>query len=175
MAQAARECGQEDEMAINERVSHFLEQNHVEHEVLPHMEVYTAQEVAQSVHVAGRMMAKVVVVREPAGGHAMVVLPASCHLDLGVLGRETGRPGAMLASEAELQRLFPDCEVGAMPPFGRLYDLPMYLDRCLERSTSVFFQAGNHHEVVRMRTEDFVRLVRPLAGEFCMHREEQQV
>jgi Ala-tRNA(Pro) deacylase len=162
-------------MAINERLRHLLEQNRVEYEVLPHAEAFTSQEVAQSVHVTGRVVAKVVVVREPAGGHLLVAVPASCRLDLAILRRETGRPGLVLATERELQTLFPDCEVGAMPPLGRLYGLPMYLDRCLERSSTILFQAGNHHEVVRMATEDFLRLARPLAGELCLHEESAPV
>ncbi len=158
-------------MAINERLKRLLEQNRVDHEVLPHSEVFTTQEVAQSVHVTGRLMAKVVVVRDPAGGHLMVVLPASCRLDLAILSRETGHPGLALAGEDELKAMFPDCELGAMPPFGGLYGLPTYVDRCFEDSDSFFLQAGNHHEVVRLKTRDYLRLVSPVAGEFCVHRE----
>jgi Ala-tRNA(Pro) deacylase len=161
-------------MAINERVMRLLEEHKLEYEVLPHREAFTSQEVAQSMHVTGRELAKVVVVREPAGGHLMVVVPASCHVDLDILCRETGRPGTVLASEDELARLFPDCEVGAMPPFGRLYGMPMYLDSCLEKTSTIFFQAGNHHEVVRMDTEDYLQIARPLAGEFCLHREKAE-
>jgi len=159
-------------MAINERVSRLLEQYRIEYELLPHREAFTSQEIAQSVHVPGRMLAKVVVVREPSGGHLMVVVPAACRVDLDVLTRQTGRPGLVLADEEELRRLFPDCELGAMPPFGRLYDMPMVLDRCVEKAPVIFFQAGNHHEVVRMKTEAFLELARPLAGEFCVCGEE---
>ncbi len=158
-------------MAINERLMRLLQQNQAAYEVLPHGEAFTTQEVAQSVHVTGRVMAKVLVVREPSGSHLMVVLPASCRLDLGILSQETGRPGLALASEADLAALFPDCELGAMPPFGSLYGLPMYVDRCLEGSEKLFLQAGNHHEVVRLETKEYFRIARPLAGEFCMHRE----
>ncbi len=158
-------------MPITERVMKLLEQSKVEFEVMPHREAFTSQEVAQSVHVAGRMLAKVVVVREPSGSHLMVVIPASCHVDLDRLCHETGRPGTVLADEADLGRLFPDCELGAMPPFGRLYGMPMYLDQCFRRTPTIVFQAGNHHEVVSMDTEDFIDLVRPLAGEFCVHPE----
>jgi Ala-tRNA(Pro) deacylase len=161
-------------MAVNERVMRLLEQQKAEYEILPHREAFTSQEIAESVHVAGRMLAKVVVVREPSGGHLMVVVPATCHVDLAVLCRETGRPGTVLAGEDELRRLFPDCELGAMPPFGRLYGMPMYLDRCLERASTIYFQAGNHHEVVGMDVQDFIELARPLAGEFCLHEGQKQ-
>ncbi len=156
-------------MAINERVSRLLEQNRIEYEILPHREAFTAQEVAQTTHVSGRALAKVVVVREPAGAYLMAVLPASCHLDLNLLEQMTGHRGSVLATEDELKRLFPDCELGAMPPFGRLYGMPMYLDHCFWKASEFFFQAGNHHEVVRMDFEDYVQLARPLAGEFCLH------
>lgn len=156
-------------MAITERVRRLLDDAQVDYEVLSHREVFTSQEVAQSVHVAGRTLAKVVVVRETSGQYLMAVIPATCHLDLGALVRETGRPGVVLAGEEDLRRLFPDCEPGAMPPFGRLYGMPMYLDHCFRKEPRLCFQAGNHHEVVRVDTEDFLGLVRPLAGELCMH------
>jgi Ala-tRNA(Pro) deacylase len=158
-------------MAINERVMRLLEQHKVEYEVLPHREAYTSQEVAETVHVKGCRVAKVVVAREPSGSYLMLVVPATCKVDLALLSRQTGRAGTMLAHEEELQRLFPDCELGAMPPFGRLYGMPMYLDRCFRRSPEILFQAGNHHEVVRMDLEDFLELARPLAGEVCLHPE----
>jgi len=154
-------------MAINERVLRLLAEDGAAYEVLPHPEAFTAQEVAQSVHVKGRTMAKVVVIRDAAGAYAMLVVPASCHLELAQFARAAGLKGATLATESELQRLFPDCELGAMPPLGRLYELPTYLERSLEDSTSICFQAGNHREVVRMDTADFVRLARARAGSFC--------
>ena len=156
-------------MPINERVQRLLEEEGAKYQVVPHAEAFTAQEVAQNVHVPGRVMAKVVVVRDSAGARAMLVVPASAHLDLSAFAREAGIEGVTLASEAELARLFPDCELGAMPPLGRLYDLPTYLDRSLERSSTVYFQAGNHHEVVRMDTRDFLRLARARTGDYCAH------
>ncbi|HVP15366.1 MAG TPA: YbaK/EbsC family protein [Terriglobales bacterium] len=154
-------------MAINERVLRLIETSGAKFQVLPHAEAFTAQEVAQSVHVTGRVMAKVVVVRDEGGAYAMLVVPASCHLDLAAFARQAGLRGATLATETELQRLFPDCELGAMPPLGRLYDLPTYVDRAFGSASSVYFQAGNHHEVVRMDTADFLRLAQGRTGDFC--------
>jgi len=155
-------------MAISEKVAELLQQYKVKHDVLPHREVFTSQETAESVHVPGRMLAKVVVVREPTGAYLMVVVPAACRVDLDLLASRTGRPGAVLVQETELRRLFPDCEVGAMPPLGRLYGMPMVVDRCIEKEPVLFFQAGNHHELVRMEMAAYLELARPIEGEFCV-------
>ncbi len=167
-----RRPGREDDMAINERVAKLLEQYHVKHEVVAHREVFTSQETAESVHVPGRMLAKSVVLREPTGSYLMVVVPAACRVDLDLLAARTGRPGAVLAEEDELRRLFPDCELGAMPPLGRLFGMPMVLDRCIEKEPALLFQAGNHHELVRMDMRAFLELARPLEGEFCVCGQE---
>ncbi len=156
-------------MACVERVKRLLEQNQVSYEVIPHREAFTSQEVAETSHVPGRRLAKVVVLREAKGAYLMAVLPAREHIDLPHLQRESGRPGVAMAAEDEIQRLFPDCEVGAMPPFGNLYQLPMYLDACFRGEEDFYFQAGNHHEVVKLKFKDFERLVQPLAGESHLH------
>lgn len=157
-------------MAINERLSELLRQRGVTAEILPHREVFTAQEVAHSSRVSGRNLAKVIVLRDEAQTFLMAVIPAHEHVDVDELKHITGRKGLELASEEELRRLFPDCELGAMPPFGHLYGLPMFVDPCLVEE-DVYFQAGNHHEIVRMRHADFVRLARPFEGKLCLHRE----
>jgi Ala-tRNA(Pro) deacylase len=162
-------------MALNDRLKHFLAQQRIEYDVLPHREVFTAQEVAATSHVTGRQLAKVIVVRADGQGHLMVVLPASCRLDLTALREVAGKRKLSLAPEDEIARLFPDCEVGAMPPFGDLYGLPVYVDACFPREKEFFFQAGNHHEVVRITYEQFERLARPVVGEFCLHAREKSL
>jgi Ala-tRNA(Pro) deacylase len=157
-------------MAINERLSELIRQRGGVAELLPHREVFTAQEVAHTSRVSGRNLAKVVVLRDRAGTYLMAVLPANEHVDVGELGVFTGRDGLVLASEEELRRLFPDCELGAMPPFGHLYGLTMYVDPCLAQH-DICFQAGNHHEIVRMSYETFARLAKPFMGSACLHRE----
>lgn len=149
--------------AMNEKLRSLLSREGVPFEVLPHREVYTAQERAAACHVSGRALAKVVVIHDPADGwYALAVLPAAAHLDLSGLRALTGRPGLRLARETEFARLFPDCDVGAMPPFGSLYgSLPVFLDRALAERAELVFEAGTHREEVRMPTREYLRLERP--------------
>ncbi len=158
-------------MAVNERLQRVFDQTWSSYAVLPHTEAYTAPEVAQSARVRGWQLAKVVVVRDGAGKDFMVVLPATRNFDFHMLHEVTGRTGMHLEDERELRRLFPDCEVGAMPPFGPLYGMPMYVDPCLLREGDIFFQAGNHHEVVLMRCEEYEQIARPFYSGSCLHRE----
>ncbi len=152
-----------------ERARRLLETGGVAFETLPHRDAFTAQGVAAAAHVSGWSLAKVLVVRVPAGGPVMVVLPASCRLDTGALARALGEPNVSFVPEPEIQTLFPDCDVGAMPPFGQLYGMPVWVDACFQKQGEFDFQAGNHHEVVRMRYADFERLAHPKVAEFCMH------
>ena len=110
-------------------------------------------------------MAKTVVVR--AGKEtALAVLPASCHVNLTRLGKMVGAE-PRLASEAEFIDKFPDCELGAMPPFGNLYSLPVYVDERLAADEEIVFNAGTHHDAIRMRYGDFARLTHATVGEFA--------
>jgi Ala-tRNA(Pro) deacylase len=156
-------------MSCIERVRVLLDEHQLGYEVIPHRVAFTSQEVAQTAHVPGRRVAKVVILREAAGSFIMAVLPASEHLDLAVFRHMTGRRGVTMASEEEIQGLFPDCEVGAMPPFGKLYGLPAYVDACFWDEGDFYFQAGNHHEVVRMAFADYERVAGPFAGEYHLH------
>jgi Ala-tRNA(Pro) deacylase len=162
-------------MAVNDRLKQCLDRECVSYEALPHREVFTAREVAAESHVTDRQVAKVLALEEEGDGHLMVVLPAACRLDLTALKHATGRHKLSLAREDEIMRLFPDCEVGAMPPFGNLYGMPVYIDACFPRARDIVFQAGNHHEVVRMPYIDYEHLVKPIAGEFCLHEREKSV
>jgi Ala-tRNA(Pro) deacylase len=156
-------------MAIAERLQQLLDEAAVHYVVRPHSEVFTAQEVAASTHVPGLHLAKVVVVRGPDHYGMLAVLPACCRVDLKALARVTGRERLTLVPEREFAPLFPDCQPGAMPPFGNLYGLPVYLDQCLRSREDLVFQAGNHHEVVRMRFADYEQLTQPVVAEFCLH------
>jgi Ala-tRNA(Pro) deacylase len=162
-------------MALNERLKRFLEDRHVVCDTMPHHEAFTAQEVAAEAHVAGRRLAKPLVVKENGHGYLMAVLPAACRLDLPALRELAGRRHLSLAAEAEFVRLFPDCDLGAMPPFGNLYDMPVYLDACFPEGGDIYFQAGNHHEVARMPYESYQRLVNPVIGELCLHEREKRM
>lgn len=155
-------------MAINDRLKRFLDSQGIRYQVVPHREVFTAQEVAATSDVPGRQVAKVVVVRGGDGAPMLVVLPAPCRVSLPALERASGRRGLALATEGEFGGLFPDCETGAMPPFGNLWGLPVYADACFPRDRAFVFQGGNHREVVEMSYPDYDRLVQPVTGAFCV-------
>jgi Ala-tRNA(Pro) deacylase len=154
-------------MPMNARVQGFLEGSRIPYEVLAHPQAFTAQGVAHASHVSGWLVAKVVIVRPSEGPPLMAVLPASCRLDLERLEAAAGVARLSLAPEFEVHDAFPDCETGAMPPFGNLYGLRVLVDAHLAREPELVFQAGNHREAVRMRFEDFERAVRPVVAEFC--------
>ena len=145
------------------RLQQYLEENHVSYELIPHPETMTAQETAAATHISGKEMAKSVVVGID-GKWAMVVLPASDSLDMEKLRRVTGAGEVKLASEDDLQMIFQDCELGAMPPFGNLYDLPVFVDEHLREDSRIAFNAGSHRELMRMPYDDFERLTNPVVA-----------
>lgn len=156
-------------MAISARLRSMLVAEHASYSMRRHDVAFTAQEVAAKSHVPGRDLAKVVVARTPEGSYVMAVLPALCRVDLVALAKAAKVERLILAHEDEIQRLFPDCEPGAMPPFGRLYGLPLFVDACFPHYETLYFQAGNHREVVGMPYHEFERLAAPVMGEFCLH------
>jgi Ala-tRNA(Pro) deacylase len=151
------------------RLARLFQEEHVPYEVLTHQPAFTAQEAAAAAHVPGRELAKVVVLRDAEGGSFLVALPATCLLDMDAVAAVTGRRHPQLVSRADLAGLFPDCEHGAVPPFGALYGLPLFVDACLARARHVFFTAGSVRQVFGVRGEDFLRLVQPEPGDFCFH------
>ncbi|MBI3995572.1 MAG: YbaK/EbsC family protein [Nitrospirae bacterium] len=149
-----------------ERLKALLRNEKAPFRVIPHSEAFTSPELAASIHATGRRVAKVVMVKADER-YVMAVLPSHLHLDLDRLAPLLGTRRVALATEAEIGKLFPDCELGAMPPFGSLYGLRVFLDRSLTREPEIYFQAGTHHEVIEMAYEDFERLVRPEVGDFA--------
>jgi Ala-tRNA(Pro) deacylase len=147
-------------MPILTKLKEFLDAKGVRYEVRSHREAFTAQEVAAAEHVPGREMAKVVMVRD-GGKYLMAVLPAPYHVGLERLGKAAGRRDLRLATEAEFAGLFQGCEPGAMPPFGNLYGIPVYVDDSLTQDDEITFNAGNHEQTVHMKYADFARLVQP--------------
>ncbi len=147
-------------MTCKERLEHYLEDAAVPYSFQHHRTVFTSQEVAQTEHIPGRMMAKPVIVNAD-GSLAMVVLPATEKLDLGKTTQALHAREARLASEEEFRRAFPDCETGAMPVFGNLYNIPVVIDRCLSENESIVCQAGTHADTVRVRYVDFIHMVQP--------------
>ena len=146
-------------MEIPKKLIDCLDQNNVQYEILRHAEAITAQRIAQAEHVKGRHQAKVVMVKS-GDQHLMVVLPADHHLDLEKVEKAVGR-SVSLGKENEFKSLFPDTAIGAMPPFGNLYDLPTYVDKHHADQDYVVFEAGTHTDAIRMSYSDFEKIVRP--------------
>lgn len=138
----------------------YLDTNQVKYTIITHSPEYTAQEIAASAHIPGKDLAKTVIVKID-GDFAMAVLPASMHVSLARLKEAAGAGDAELASEKEFEKLFPDCELGAMPPFGNLYDLPVFAAKELTEDEKIAFNAGTHSELVQLAYSDFDRLVHP--------------
>ena len=139
------------------RLVEFLKANGVPHQVIPHPLAFTATSVAGAAHIPGREIAKTVVVNLD-GHHALAVLPADRKVDLERLRLATGARSAALVGEREFAGEFPECEPGAMPPFGSLYGLPVYVEPHLAQDAQIAFNAGNHTELIRMAYQDFERI-----------------
>lgn len=142
------------------KLQDYLDANHVKYETLTHPEVYTTQELAAVEHVRGMELAKVVMVRSGAD-FLMMVLPAPYHVDMDKARVATGRNDLTLATEQEFVILFPNCDAGAMPPFGNLYGMPVWVDESLARDEDIVFNACTHRSAIKMKYADFARLVRP--------------
>jgi Ala-tRNA(Pro) deacylase len=153
-------------MPILRQLQEYLDAHKIRYEVLTHATAYTAQEVAQAQHIPGRQLAKVVMVKTGNGIPMMLVLPATHKVDFdslrGVLGS-----GAELEQEREFRDLFPGCDTGAEPPFGNLFNLDTLVDTALTKDEEIVFNAGSHWQTVRMRYDDFARLVRPRVASFA--------
>ncbi len=147
-------------MKCRERLEAYLQENAVPYEIQHHPVAYTAQRVADSEHLSGKLLGKVVLVVADEK-LLMLVLPAPARVDWTRVAEAVGTDEVRLAHESEFARTFPDCEVGAMPPFGNLYGLPVYLDQDLAANEKLFFQAGTHDETFSIRYADFARLAQP--------------
>ncbi len=146
-------------MAVK-KLKEYLDSQHVKYICITHSPAFTAQEVAASAHISGKQMAKTVIVK--IGGQlAMVVLPAHDHVNFSTLKEITGSSQVDLASESDFKSKFPECEVGAMPPFGNLYDMSVYVSSRLSGRGQIVFNAGSHSELMQLSFKDFERLVQP--------------
>lgn len=159
-------------MSISRTLKEYLDHERVHYDVLPHPEAFRALAIAQTLHTPEKEMAKVVIVKVDER-FVMTVLPASWNVDLHRLRTVFATHQVRLATEDEIKGLFPDCELGAMPPFGNLYGLPVYVDQSLTEDEEIVFQAGTHSEAIRMRYWDFAALVFPVVTEF--HRSPSEV
>ena len=142
------------------KLKEFLDENHVKFVSITHSKAYTAQEAAASAHVPGASMAKVVIV-ELDGAMAMAVLPANRKIVMQDLHDVTGSDQVRFVSEDKFKDRFPDCEIGAMPPFGNLYGMDVFVADSLAQNKEIAFNAGSHEEIIKLAYEDFERLVQP--------------
>jgi Ala-tRNA(Pro) deacylase len=147
------------------QVLEYLEKAGIEYEVKKHKPTFSAQQMAAAEHEPGRYVAKPVVVKAD-GKYMMCVLAASHKVDLGALKKQLGAKSVDLAEEEEVGRIFGDCELGAEPPFGNLYDMPTIMDKALEGDDHIVFQAGSHDKAVQMKMADYRNLVKPRVLEF---------
>jgi Ala-tRNA(Pro) deacylase len=142
------------------KLREFLDSHNIRYLILSHSIAYTAQGIAALTHISGNELAKTVIVRID-GDLAMAVVPASRHVDLSMLKQVAGAQAVELASEEEFRDKFPDCEAGAMPPFGNLYAMVVYADESLVSKKEITFNGGTHRELLRMDWVDLARLVEP--------------
>lgn len=138
----------------------FLNANNIKFVSIHHSKAFTAMEIAHSAHIHGRELAKTVMIKVD-GKMAMIVLPASQQADFELLKKATGAKSVELAAEPEFVQLFPDCEIGAMPPFGNLFGMEVYVSPVLTEDEEIAFNAGFLTELIRMKYQDFERLVNP--------------
>lgn len=142
------------------RLINYLEDHNKKYVVVKHSTAFTAQEVAASAHIPGKDMAKTVIVKVD-GDMKMVVLPSTHNVDFDSIKEALGAEEAELATEQEFEELFPECELGAMPPFGNFYDMDTLVAESLTEDEEIAFNAGTHKELVKMNYSDFEELVQP--------------
>jgi Ala-tRNA(Pro) deacylase len=147
------------------RLKEFLDTNDIKYVTIGHSQAFTAQEIAASAHIPGKELAKTVMVRID-GKMAMAVLPASHKVDFGLLKGVAGAQKVELAAEDVFRDRFPECEIGAMPPFGNLYQMDVFVSEVLTQDKEIAFNAGSHTELIKLKYKDFEKLVKPKIGRF---------
>lgn len=150
------------------KLKEFLDSNKVRYKTIGHSVAYTAQEIAAAAAVPGQELAKTIIVKID-GELAMAVLPASYRVDTKKLAKAAKAKKVEIAGEEEFAGLFPGCELGAMPPFGNLYGMKVYVAEKLAADREIAFNAGTHRELVRLAYADFERLVKPIAAAFAVN------
>ncbi len=153
-------------MRCKERLAQYLTEQGVPFKAMTHPTAYTAQEVAAAQGVSGKQLAKVVIVRAD-DKPVMLVLQASAMVDLRKAAQMLGAKSLALAREGDFAELFPDCEVGSMPPFGNLYNVPVYVDEGLAANEEIVFAVGTHTDTFKMKYADFARLAAPVVQAFA--------
>jgi len=159
-------------MPVLKRLQSYLETNKIPYEVANHPKAYTAHDVAHTLDVPGKLVAKVVVVKADRY-FVMTVLPSTWRVDLKRLRDVLDARDVRLATETEIANLFPDCQVGTMPPFGNLYGVEVYVDQLLTEDESIVFEAGTYVGAIKLQYKDFADLVRPKVAAF--HHEPSKI
>jgi len=147
------------------KLKEFLDQNKIKYITITHSPAYTAQEIAAIAHIPGKQLAKTVMIKFD-NEMGMAVLPANHKVDFDMLKEMIGAEFVLLATENEFKSMFPGCEPGAMPPFGNLYNMPVYVSEALTKDEEIAFNAGSHTELIKMSYKDFEKLVQPKIMEF---------
>jgi len=155
-------------MECKERLEQYLREHGVPFKVMTHSAAYTMPEVAAALHVPGKQVAKVVMVKAD-GKIVMLVIPTAYRLDFAQVRALLGVKKVSLAKEEEFVGLFPDCATGAMPPFGNLYGVPVYVDQALAEEEHIVFRVGTHQHTMKLAYADFARLAQPTVGRFAEH------
>ena len=150
------------------RVTVFLDKSGVQYEITEHQSVFTSQQVAAVEHEPGKFVAKSVIVKAD-DEYIMCVLEACCKINMDALKNQLGAKSVELADEEEIAKLFADCEMGAEPPFGNLYNLTTVIDKVLKEHDHIMFQAGTHESAIHMATADYIKLVEPKVLDFSYH------
>lgn len=150
------------------KLDEMLANRHVSFERLHHRPVYTANRTAQVLHVPGKEMAKTILLRSDRG-YVLAVVPATHRIDLEEIRKKLDLQDVEMAGEGEMDRLFPDCEVGAIPPFGSIYHLPTLVDESLAQDEKIVFEAQSHEEAIRMSYRDYEEIEHPVKGRFAHH------
>ena len=152
-----------------QKLKEFLDSHNIKYVVISHSRAFTAQETAASAHVPVKELAKTVMVKID-GKMAMAVLPASSKVDFDLLKKVIGSGKVEIASEKEFKDMFPECEIGAMPPFGNLYGMEVFVAKTLTEDREIAFNAGSHRELVKLTYKDFEKLVKPKVITFSVER-----
>lgn len=150
------------------KITEYLDTEKVDYQLLSHHPTFTAQRMAAADHVPGMMVAKPVIVKAN-GRYYMCVLPACCKVDLEVLGKQLGADRAVLADESEMAKLFPECELGAEPPFGNMFGVTTLMDQSMSGDDYIVFQAGSHTVAIQINMNDYRMLVHPQILSFGYH------
>lgn len=152
-------------MSAAKKIKNFLDENNIKYISIVHPKAYTAQEIASKSHMPGKEIAKTVVLKVD-GKYVLAVLSAIKMVSFKDFKNSIEANEVKLATEQEFMDLFPDCEVGAMPPFGNLYDMPTYVSSELKENKEIAFNACNHMELIRMKYADWEDLVKPIVVQF---------